>query len=190
MSVSPLGVTLVVSHLQQQQQWGAAAGLGVYHSPDSKTLVLGNTLSVRYDNAVDFDQECPAAVAPGPLPGRHKWCTDPRRCWAAHGWEAHKRPTGISDDACKGAKLPDDFDWDSAVTIAAPSPVNIGNLRPLLPGKGGREGKGGGAGGKGGGGKGGGKGRGSLKGKGKGGGGKGKGKGGKGGGAPFGRQRY
>ena len=103
--------------------------------------------------------------------------------FGSYGWEAHKRPAGISDEACKGAKLPDDFDWDTAVTITTPSPVNIGNLRPLNPGKGGGgkgKGKGKGAGGKG---KGGG-------GKGKGGGGKGKGKGGRGGGPPFGRQRY
>ena len=102
---------------QQKTQWGSAASLGVYASADFKSIYFGDKTMIAFDAPVDLDAVCAADVAPGALPGRHKWCTNPQRCWAKWGWDAHARPESHPDAACKGTATPGDTDWAGVITL-------------------------------------------------------------------------
>ena len=167
--------------------WGSCAkSMGITAHADGKRIAFGKIV-VTFDEAPDISANCVACFAP--RSSRDKWCPTPGKCWSAHGDDAHARPEGFPDSACKGTDIGVDApEWSEFTkVIAAPK-----QGKPPGGGRGGGKGKGGKGGGRNGGrgnayqGKGGG--RGGDKGGGKGKGGKGKG-GGKGGGGR-GRQNF
>ena len=162
--------------------WGSAAVNGIWTEPDGKRIAFGKVIGT-FETAPDLKNNCPACYATGK--GRDKWCPTPRDCWASGREHAHTRPSGFTDEMCKGvdAGNVDGLDWSTFTSVVVPPSSSSNGGGGMGGGKGGKGagGKGGKGAGKGGG-KGGKGGKGGAKGKG------GKGKGGKGGkGQHFGR---